>query len=61
MPYGRYTKPTLPEKEMFYFYEKSQHAVFEVADFITTVKKAKTGDRSILTGVLICYSFNFSL
>jgi DNA adenine methylase len=44
VPYGRYTKPALPEKEMFYFYEKSQHAVFEVADFITTMEKAKTGD-----------------
>lgn len=44
VPYGRYTKPALPEKEMYYFYEKSQHAVFEVADFITTMEKAKTGD-----------------
>jgi DNA adenine methylase len=44
VPYGRYTKPILPEKEMFYFYEKSKHAVFEVADFITTMEKAKTGD-----------------
>jgi DNA adenine methylase len=44
VPYGRYTKPALPENEMFYFYEKSQHAIFEVADFITTMEKAKTGE-----------------
>lgn len=44
VPFGRYTKPKLPEKEMYYSYEKSQNAVFEVADFITTMEKAKTGD-----------------
>ena len=44
VPYGRYTKPALPEKEMSYFHEKSKHAVFEVADFITTMEKAVTGD-----------------
>lgn len=44
VPFGRYSKPTLPEKEMFYFHEKSQSAVFEVADFITTMAKAKHGD-----------------
>jgi DNA adenine methylase len=44
VPFGRYSKPTLPEKEMFCFYEKSKHAVFEVADFITTMEKAKSGD-----------------
>ncbi|MCX8519484.1 MAG: Dam family site-specific DNA-(adenine-N6)-methyltransferase [Methylophilaceae bacterium] len=44
VPYGRYAKPRLPEEEMYYFYEKSQHAVFEVANFITTMEKAKSGD-----------------
>ena len=44
VPFGRYSKPTLPEKEMFDFHEKSKHAVFEVADFITTMEKAKFGD-----------------
>ena len=44
VPFGRYTKPTLPEKEMYYFYEKSQRAIFEVADFITTMENAKSGD-----------------
>ena len=44
VPFGRYTKPTLPEKEMFYFHDKSKHSVFEVADFITTMEKAKSGD-----------------
>lgn len=44
VPFGRYSKPALPEKEMFYFHEKSKHATFEVADFITTMEKAKSGD-----------------
>jgi DNA adenine methylase len=44
VPYGRYTKPTLPEKEMFYFYEKSKNAVFEVAGFMITIGKIKTDD-----------------
>jgi DNA adenine methylase len=44
VPFGRYSKPTLPEKEMLYFHGKSKHAVFEVADFTTTMEKAKAGD-----------------
>lgn len=44
VPFGRYSKPTLPEKEMLYFHEKSKYAVFEVADFTTTMEKAKSGD-----------------
>ena len=44
VPFGRYSKPTLQEKEMFYFHEKSKHAVFEVADFLTTMEKANYGD-----------------
>lgn len=44
VPFGRYSKPALPEKEMLYFYEKSKNVVFEVADFITTMEKAKPGD-----------------
>jgi|GEM_PF-6448320 len=39
-----FSKPTLLEKEMYYSYEKSQHAIFEVADFKTTMEKAKAGD-----------------
>ena len=27
VPFGRYSKPTLPEKEMLYFHEKSKYAV----------------------------------
>ncbi len=44
VPYGRYSKPKLPENEMLYFHEKSKNAIFEVADFVTTMKKAKSGD-----------------
>lgn len=44
VPFGRYSKPGLPEKEMLYFHEKAKHAVFEVANFITTMEKAKLGD-----------------
>lgn len=44
VPFGRYSKPVLPEKEMYYFHEKSKHAVFEVSDFIATMEKAKSGD-----------------
>lgn len=44
VPFGRYSKPMLPEKEMFFFYEKSQLAHFEVADFRVTMEKAKKGD-----------------
>lgn len=44
VPFGKYSKPTLPEKEMFYFHEKAQHATFEVADFKSTMNKAQPGD-----------------
>jgi len=44
VPFGQYKSPYFPEKEMLYFYQKSQNAVFCVADFIKTFRKARIGD-----------------
>lgn len=44
VPFGRYTKPTLPQKEMLSFHDKAKNAIFEIADFVTTMDKAKFGD-----------------
>jgi len=44
VPYGRYSKPAIPEKDMLAFHEKSKNAVFELADFRDTMEQAKTGD-----------------
>jgi DNA adenine methylase len=44
VPYGRYTKPSIPEKDMFAFHEKSKNAEFIVADFRETMMQAKKGD-----------------
>jgi DNA adenine methylase len=43
-PFGRYKKPYFPEKEMFFFYENTKQAVFESADFVTTLSNARAGD-----------------
>ena len=43
VPFGRYTKPVFPEKEILNFYVKSQRAVFEIADFKVTMNKASKG------------------
>lgn len=44
VPFGRYSKPAIPEEYMFSFYQKSANAIFEVADFRETMGKAKFGD-----------------
>ena len=44
VPFGRYKNPLLPEKAMLGFHKKSQHAIFETADFHITMEKAKSGD-----------------
>jgi DNA adenine methylase len=44
VPFGRYDRPYFPEKEMLYFHEKAQNAVFECADFRKVMKKAIRGD-----------------
>lgn len=43
VPFGRYTKPVFPEEAMLNFYGKSKRAVFETADFKSTMDKANTG------------------
>jgi DNA adenine methylase len=43
-PFGHYKKPYFPEKEMLFFYEKAKHAVFDSADFLTTLSKVRPGD-----------------
>lgn len=44
VPFGQYHHPKLPEKNMLYFHEKSQQAIFAYADFRTLLKQAKSGD-----------------
>lgn len=44
VPFGRYSKPAIPEDDMFSFYQKSANAIFEVADFKETMVKAQRGD-----------------
>lgn len=43
-PFGKYTKPYFPQQEMLYFYERAKQAVFEQADFVTTLSQANVGD-----------------
>ena len=43
-PFGRYTKPYFPKKEMQYFYEKSGRAEFIRGNFIKTMNAVKQGD-----------------
>ncbi len=43
VPFGSYTKPYFPEKEMLHFYEVAKRAVFVCEDFTETLKKAKKG------------------
>ena len=44
VPFGQYSRPYFPEREMLHFWEKSCRAVFVCADFSTTMKKARQGD-----------------
>ncbi len=44
VPFGRYTKPYFPEKEMLFFYKKAQKAVFKLSDFSTIMNKSRSGD-----------------
>ena len=44
VPFGRYTSPTLPEKNMIHFYKKSKQVTFVRADFRKTMQKVKKGD-----------------
>lgn len=45
VPFGKYTKPLFPKKEMFYFHKKILSSVeFKVSDFKETMSNAKFGD-----------------
>lgn len=44
VPFGRYKAPYFPEREMFFFAEKSQKAVFTCESFQNTFKRARRGD-----------------
>ncbi|MBC3767611.1 Dam family site-specific DNA-(adenine-N6)-methyltransferase [Neptunicella marina] len=43
VPFGRYKKPYFPEKEMLFFAEKAQKAVFSCQSYDTVINKAKKG------------------
>ncbi len=44
VPFGRYTKPYFPEKEMRFFLVKAKHAKFIHQDFTNTLDHARSGD-----------------
>ncbi|MDF1677182.1 MAG: Dam family site-specific DNA-(adenine-N6)-methyltransferase [Legionellaceae bacterium] len=44
VPFGRYIKPYFPEKELEFFYQKSQAAALMQADFTQTFLNTKPGD-----------------
>lgn len=44
VPFGRYTKPYFPEKEMRFFHQKSERATFIQSDFKETMRMAMPGD-----------------
>lgn len=43
VPFGRYVKPYFPEKELYFFAEKAQKAIFSCLPFQDVMKKAKKG------------------
>ena len=44
VPFGRYKLPMFPRQEMMSFYQKSHNAIFQVSDFVKTMKMAQKGD-----------------
>jgi DNA adenine methylase len=44
VPFGRYTKPYFPEKEMLFFHKKAQKAIFKLSDFSNIMNKSRSGD-----------------
>jgi DNA adenine methylase len=44
VPFGRYTKPYFPVKELHYFHKKAQQAEFICDDFTHMMQKARPGD-----------------
>jgi DNA adenine methylase len=43
-PFGRYKKPYFPEKEMLFFAEKAQNAIFKCENFTEIMSGAEQGD-----------------
>ncbi|MEM9102625.1 MAG: Dam family site-specific DNA-(adenine-N6)-methyltransferase [Pseudomonadota bacterium] len=43
VPFGRYTSPYFPEKELMHFIEKSKKATFVCIDFVKTLQRARKG------------------
>lgn len=41
VPFGKYKKPYFPEKEMYYFAEKAQKAVFTCESYVKTFTRAR--------------------
>lgn len=44
VPFGRYKIPYFPEKEMYFFWQKSKRASLKSMDFESIMNKAKLGD-----------------
>lgn len=44
VPFGQYKKPYFPEKEMKYFFYKSQNAIFTTGDFTDVMNYVEDGD-----------------
>jgi len=44
VPFGRYTRPYFPERELRNFHERAQRAVFSTADFRAILDSARPGD-----------------
>ena len=44
VPFGRYKNPYFPRKELMFFYQKSQHALFSSGDFKQTFLKTEIND-----------------
>ncbi len=44
VPFGKYKRPYFPEKELYFFAEKSQKATFVCEDYRDTFKRAQDGD-----------------
>jgi DNA adenine methylase len=44
VPFGKYSSPTFPEREIAKFFNKSQIVDFQVGDFVETMERAQVGD-----------------
>lgn len=44
VPFGRYSRPYFPQRELEFFHAKAQRAVFRHGDFEDTMRRARRGD-----------------